>query len=97
MNDIKDDLNITRKRLFYNSWHRGCKETDLLLGKFAEKHLNSFNYEELMLYQEFLNQADSDIFNWMTRKSPLPQSLTNKVTNKIMNFSFNEDIFNKKL
>ena len=30
------------KRLLYQSFHRGCKETDALLGKFSRKYLSDF-------------------------------------------------------
>ena len=37
-----------RKRLLFRSWHRGTKETDLLLGSFAEQHLAGFTADRLI-------------------------------------------------
>ena len=37
------DVETRRKRLLFRSWHRGTKETDLLLGSFAEQHLPAFS------------------------------------------------------
>ena len=56
------------KRILYRSWHRGCKETDVILGPYAEKASASFSPDELNLYEEFLEEFDSDIWNWLVEK-----------------------------
>jgi antitoxin CptB len=56
------------KRLLYRSWHRGCKETDIVLGKFAEQHLHTLDNETLDLYEALLDEDDWDIWNWLTNK-----------------------------
>ena len=43
---------ILIKQLLYRSKHRGCKETDILLGKFAEEKITNFSDEKLNLYQK---------------------------------------------
>ena len=35
----RPDLERRRKRLRYGSWHRGMREVDLVLGRFADAHL----------------------------------------------------------
>jgi antitoxin CptB len=54
------------KRLLYRSWHRGCKETDIVLGNFAERHLRALNPQMLDLYEALLDENDIDIWNWLT-------------------------------
>lgn len=72
----------------YNSWHRGCKETDLLLGKFAKLYLESMSDQELEDYARLLEEDDWDIFNWLTEKSPWPEYYHNSVVEKLKNFHF---------
>ena len=36
---MTEDLETRRKRLRYRCWHRGTKELDLLVGRFADAHL----------------------------------------------------------
>lgn len=62
---------IRRRRLYYRSWHRGCKETDVILGHFADTALNSLPEESLDLYEELLEEQDLDIWNWLIGASPL--------------------------
>lgn len=62
------------KRLKYRSWHRGCKETDIILGNFADQRLLELSPELLEIYERFLDENDNDIWNWLTDKeSASPQ------------------------
>ena len=59
-------LENKRKQLLYKSTHRGTKENDILLGRFAEKTLQNMGQDELSLYEEFLNIQDQILFEWIT-------------------------------
>ncbi len=61
------------KRLLYQSWYRGCKETDRILGAFARKHLESFSEVEISAFEAILAENDRDLFNWLTGVEKLPQ------------------------
>ena len=70
--DIKDSHDIRLRRIRYRSWHRGCKETDIILGQFADKALSNLATEtELELYEALLSEQDMDIWNWLTGKTSL--------------------------
>lgn len=59
---------ILIKQLLYRSNHRGCKETDILLGKFfTEKNL-SFSDKNLQLYDKFISEDDMLIYDWILGK-----------------------------
>lgn len=66
------DHSITLKRLLYLSTHRGCKETDFILGRFAEKYLPQMDNDACTLYEQFLQENDWDIYAWITGTLPLP-------------------------
>ena len=55
----------TIKRLRYRSWHRGCKETDLLLGRFADEKLALLTPPQLAVYERLLEESDADIWDWL--------------------------------
>jgi antitoxin CptB len=61
------------KRLTYRSWHRGCKETDIVLGTYCDQAIAGLSVPELQLYEEFLDEDDADIWNWLTHKAPCPR------------------------
>ena len=61
-----------KKKLIYQSWHRGMQENDLLLGAFADAVLPTFGEAELKAYQDMLNHNDTDLFAWITGQRPIP-------------------------
>lgn len=56
-------------RIRYRSWHRGCKETDLILGGYCDAHLETMPDEERKLFEQFLDEDDAEIWSWITEKS----------------------------
>lgn len=77
------------KRLFYQSCHRGCKETDMMLGNFAKEYLEKFNDSELIMYERFIEEDDWEIYNWLLGKVDFPERHKNKVTDLIIEYSLN--------
>jgi antitoxin CptB len=74
---------IRLKRLKFRSWHRGTQEMDLLLGRFADAQLETLSDRELDLYEAVLNQADQDLYAWITGERPWPTSLNNPLTGRL--------------
>jgi len=62
------------KRLRYRSWHRGCKETDLILGGYCDTYLEGMEAAELALCEALLEEDDAEIWSWLTEKSQPPKS-----------------------
>lgn len=82
----EDNISIKRKQLLFRSWHRGTREIDLMLGKFADRHIPGFGAAELALYDRFLNNSDPDIYNWLTGQEPLPPAEDTAVTRLLLDF-----------
>lgn len=76
------------KRLLYQSFHRGCKETDAILGCFSKTYLASFSDEELDMYEKFISEDDWDIYGWLIGQIPFPEEHDNKVTRMLRDFDF---------
>ena len=51
-----------RKLLLYRSWHRGCKETDILLGKFAQENIFIMTDDEISEYNEIVDMDDVQLY-----------------------------------
>lgn len=82
----EDNISIKRKRLGFRSWHRGTREIDLLLGRFADAHLAGFDEAKLDLYDRFLNNSDPDIYNWISGQEPVPPAEDNAVVQLLLAF-----------
>lgn len=75
-----------RRRLIYRSRYTGMKETDLLLGPFAERHVPGFSEDQLDRYEDLLAAPDPDIFNWATGRDPVPPAYDHDVMALLRNF-----------
>ena len=61
------------KQLLYRSIHRGCKETDFLIGEFAKEKIHVFDEDKLQLFQNFIQEDDLQIYDWILDKDKIPQ------------------------
>ena len=57
-----ENRDIWIKKLIYRSKYTGTRETDLLLGNFAEKYLKNLNEDELLSYEKLLILGDPRIW-----------------------------------
>lgn len=68
-----------RKRLTFRSWHRGTKEADMLLGRFADVHLATLDDGQLDRYEALLENPDPDLYAWVTELRPVPAEFDNDI------------------
>ncbi len=79
-------LDGRRRRALFRSWHRGMRETDLLIGRFADAEIANLSEVELADYEGLLEAADRDIFGWLTGKRELPSAYDTAVFRKLKLF-----------
>jgi antitoxin CptB len=78
--------NSRKKRLLFRSWHRGTRESDLILGRFAEAHLDRFDEAQLDRYEALLQCSDAEIFDWVSGRAPPPPEYDHDVTRLLLAF-----------
>lgn len=82
-----DNREVRIKRLLYQSWYRGCKETDKLLGHFARAHLPGMTDADIDAFEAIMQEQDWDIWNIYTKKAEIPAELkSNRVFMQLMAF-----------
>jgi len=79
------DRDIHLKKLHYRSWHRGCKETDLVFGPFADEQMRQLSAAELALYEELLEELDADLWHWVSGNIPDAPKKYTALLDKIRN------------
>ena len=76
------------RELVHKSWHRGCKETDILLGKFARSLLEQMDDTFLNVYSDFIRESDWDIYAWLVGEKIFPEKYANVIA-EIQKFHHN--------
>jgi antitoxin CptB len=56
-----DDLAMRRRRALYRATHRGSKELDFLLGRFAEQEVERMTIAEIGILERLIEAPDPDI------------------------------------
>lgn len=86
------DLNETnteqrRRRAQFRSWHRGMREVDLILGRFADAKMAGLNAAELDQYETLLDLPDGDLLKWLTGEQPVPDRFDTPLFRSLRSFA----------
>lgn len=87
----ESDLEIRRKRMKFQCWHRGIREMDLILGNFADKFLADLSGLELDDLSTLLDQPDTDVYQWIVGQAPVPQAFDTPVFKRVQRLDFMDD------
>ena len=79
-------LDDRRKRLLFRCWHRGTRELDLILGRFADAEIASLSDDELGQLEQLLEVPDPDFYAAVTGERSLPGEYTNPLFDRIKSF-----------
>jgi antitoxin CptB len=67
-----DDLTLRRRRARYRAEHRGTKEMDWLLGRYAVAHLDGMDEQVLERFELLLALPDPELQAMLMGGRPLP-------------------------
>ena len=81
-----EGLSERRRRLLFRSWHRGIRETDLVLGRFADACIGDLSDAELDDYERLLEVPDHDLYGWVTGELDIPAPYRSELLGKIRSF-----------
>lgn len=56
-----DDIDLRRRRALYRATHRGSKELDFLLGRFASQAIDAMTEQDLATLERLIEVPDPDI------------------------------------
>jgi antitoxin CptB len=76
VNEISSEgLDGRRRRLLFRCRHRGIREMDLVLGRFADAHLAALSDRELDELERWLETPDQQIFAWVNGTEAVPAEI----------------------
>jgi antitoxin CptB len=88
MSRSSDGLDTRRRKALLRAWRRGMRETDLIMGRFADAHLATLSDDELTDYERLLDVRDQELLGWVTGEFPVPPEYNTALFRRLRDFHF---------
>jgi antitoxin CptB len=82
-----EGLDRRRRKLLFMCWHRGIREMDLIMGRFADENIERLTDQELADLERLSEQPDKNLLGWFTGEFATPAEYDTPVFRKIRNFN----------
>jgi len=79
-------LDDRRKRLLFRCWHRGTREMDLILGRFADAEISDLRDDELDQLERLIEVPDPDLYAAVIGDKPLDPEHASPLFDRIKAF-----------
>ena len=79
-------LDDRRKRLLFRCWHRGTREMDLILGRFADTEIASLKEAELAQLESLIELPDPDLYAALAGDARLAPEYDSHLFDRIKSF-----------
>ncbi|MGV6820661.1 MAG: FAD assembly factor SdhE [Parvularcula sp.] len=83
---MEQDLSAEKKRLIYRAMHRGFKEADLIIGRFAEAHVPDMTAPQCAEFEALLEVPDQVLYGWIVGREPLSDPKWSGIIGQIQSF-----------
>jgi antitoxin CptB len=67
-----EGLDVRRRKLLFRAWRRGVREMDLIVGRFADAHIDKFDEAGLDDFERLIEAGNVELYAWVvgTQKAP---------------------------
>jgi antitoxin CptB len=59
-------LDARRRKVLFRSWHRGTREMDLIMGRFADASLPHLSETEVDDFERLVEVPDPQLYDWIS-------------------------------
>jgi succinate dehydrogenase assembly factor 2 len=84
IDETYDAASVRSKRLIYRAKQRGWLEVDVLLGTWAHHNVPKLDDKALDEFEALVNTDTIEIYNLLTLRTPIPESLDNETVRSIV-------------
>jgi antitoxin CptB len=81
-----EGLDDRRKRLLFRCWHRGTREMDLIIGRFADAEIAGLSDGDMAELERLLEVPDPDLYAALTGDKPLDPEFASALFARIKAF-----------
>jgi len=67
-----EGLDVRRRRLLFRAWRRGVREMDLIVGRFADARIDTFDDTALDDFERLIEVPNAELYAWVTGDARAP-------------------------
>jgi antitoxin CptB len=79
-------LDARRRRILFRSWHRGMREMDLIMGRFADDAIERLDDGELGELERLMELPDREVLAWITGEIAVPADFDTALFRRLCDF-----------
>ncbi|MGO4570855.1 FAD assembly factor SdhE [Microvirga sp. 2TAF3] len=79
-------LDVRRKQILFRAWHRGMREMDLIMGRFADAEIGTMPEDDLAEFERLIEVPDRDLLAWITGEAQTPENYDTAVFRRLKGF-----------
>jgi antitoxin CptB len=72
MTRSSEGLDARRRKILFRAWHRGIREMDLIMGRFADASIEQLNETELAEFENLMDLPDQEVLAWLIGEAEVP-------------------------
>ena len=79
-------LDERRRRILFRAWRRGVREMDIVMGRFADAHLEAMSERELAEFERLLDVPDPQALAWIMGEEATPPEFDTPLIARLREF-----------
>jgi antitoxin CptB len=81
-----DGLDVRRRKLLFRAWRRGVREMDLIVGRFADAHIETLTEPALDDFERLIEVPNADLYAWVSGDADVPADHDTAVLRQLIAF-----------
>ena len=82
-----EGLDTRRRKLLFRCWHRGMREMDLIMGRFADAAIEQLTSDELAEFEHLMEVPDRELLAWITGEAHVPPEYDTALFRRLRDFN----------
>jgi antitoxin CptB len=81
-----EGLDERRRKLLFRAWRRGVRETDLIVGRFADAYIEKFDDRALDAFERLIEVPNASLYAWVVGSEAIPPDYDTAVLRDMIAF-----------
>ena len=86
-----EGLDVRRRKLLFRAWHRGMREMDLIMGRFADSAIEKLDDGDLAEFERLIELPDRELLAWITGEAAVPAGFDTALFRRLRDFHTHGD------